>query len=546
MPLATPLDARFPSRVCPALDVSLVNYVTSFADPARTPNPCMLVWNLRAAKRISWGFFVSQLRLWLITVGLFFTLAFGSFPLPAQVSQKPPAFGIPQASPLVGDTSGLAREAQQWLVDLVKINTTNPPGNEKAAATYIAAVLEKEGIHAELLDLGAGRSAIVARLRSTAIADPSRALLLVAHIDVVGVDREKWTVDPFGGVIKDGYLWGRGSIDDKSMLAANLAALIALKRGGVHLNRDVIFLGTADEEQSGDASLKIVIAKYWDRIAAGYALNEGGQVVLKDGKVQYVAVQVSEKVSVNVNLTATGIGGHASTPTKVNPVVHLAAAVDKVGNYTAPVHLTSIVRRYFEGLAPLEDEETSKWMRVVDTPDRGDHAQRYLSEANPMWNSMMRDTVAPTMLEAGIRANVIPSEAHATLNIRLVPGDTIDLFVNDLKKLVNDPHIRWDISLDGGFAAPNSSLDTDFYALITKATAQEFGGAPVLPFMSTGATDSAQLRLHNVQAYGLRTFPLAEEDMRRVHGDDERLPLASFAKGLDCLVHIVAEFSVNK
>jgi len=364
-------------------------------------------------------------------------------------------------------------------------------------------------------------------------------------MDVVGVDRTKWSVDPFAGVIKDGYLWGRGSIDDKSMVAANLAAFIALKRGAVHLNRDVIFLGTADEEQFGDASLRMIVAKYWDKIAAGYALNEGGQVMVKNGKVEYVGVQASEKVSVNVNLSATGKGGHSSTPTKDNPVVHLASAVEKIGNYTASVHLTSIVRRYFEALAPLEDEETSKWMRVIDTPDRGEHALRVLSDQNPMWNSMMRDTIAPTVFQAGFRANVIPTDAHAVINVRLVPGDTIDLLVNDLKKLVNDPMIKFDIQPEGGFAAPNSSLETDFYALITKVTAQEFGGVPVIPFMSTGATDSAQLRLHNVQAYGLRPMPLNEADLMRVHGDDERLPLAAFAKGVDCMTRIVAEFSSN-
>lgn len=477
---------------------------------------------------------------------LILVLAFFAAVSSAQVAQKAPAFGIPQTPPLVSDTTALALEAQNWLADLIKINTTNPPGNEQAAAKYIAGILAKEGINAEILDLTPGRSAIVARLRSSAVADPSKALLLVAHMDVVGVDRSKWSVDPFGGMLKDGYIWGRGSIDDKSMLAANLAAFVALKRGGVHLNRDVIFLGTADEEQFGDASLKMVVAKYWDKIAAGYAINEGGQVVLKNGKVEYVAVQVSEKVSVDINLTATGKGGHSSTPTKDNPVVHMATAVGKIGNYTAPVHLTSIVRRYFEALAPLEGEETSKWMRVVDTPDRGEHAQRFLSDANPMWNSMMRDTVAPTMLQAGIRPNVIPSEAHATLNVRLIPGDTIDLLVNDLKKLVNDPQIKWDIRPDGGFAAPNSSLDNEFFALITRVSAQEFGGVPVLPFMSTGATDSAQLRLHNVQAYGLRPMPLTEEDQRRVHGDEERLPVASFAKGVDCITRIVVEFSVNK
>ena len=467
--------------------------------------------------------------------------------LSAQISQRPPALGIPQSPSLVGDTSALAREAQDWLVELVKINTTNPPGNEQAAAKYIAGVLAREGINAELLDLAPGRSAVVARLRSSAVADPSRALLLVAHMDVVGVDRSKWSVDPFGGIIKDGYLWGRGSLDDKSMLAANLAAFIALKRGNVHINRDVIFLGTADEEQFGDASVRMLIAKYWDKIAAGFALNEGGKVVLgKDGKVQYVALQASEKVSVNVGLTVTGKGGHASTPTKDNPVLHLAAAIDKIGNYNTPVHLTSVVRRYFEALAPLEHEETSKWMKVIDTPDRGEHALRYLAEASPMWNSMMRDTIAPTIMQAGFRGNVIPSEAHAVLNIRLLPGDTIDVLVNDLKKLVNDPQVRFEIAPEGGLAAPNSSLENDFFNLITRVSAQEFGGAPVIPFMSTGATDSAQLRLHNVQAYGLRPFPVNQADDARVHGDEERLPLASFPKGVDLVVRIVAEFSVSR
>jgi len=230
-------------------------------------------------------------------------------PVRAQVGQKPPAMGIPESPNLVGDTTALAGEAQGWLAELIKINTTNPPGNEQAAAKYIGGILTREGIPFEILDLAPGRSAIVARLRSSAVPDPSKALLLVAHLDVVGVDKSKWTVDPFGGVIKDGYLWGRGSIDDKSMVAGNLAAFVALKRGNVHINRDVIFLATADEEQFADASLKALIAKNWDKIAAGFAINEGGRVVLKGGKVHYVAIQASEKVAIDVSVTATGKGG---------------------------------------------------------------------------------------------------------------------------------------------------------------------------------------------------------------------------------------------
>jgi len=476
-----------------------------------------------------------------------FTLLFAGVHITeAQISQNPPPLGMPPSSSLVGDTTALSRQAQDWLIDLIKINTTNPPGNEQAAAKYIAGVLAKEGITAEVLDLAPGRSAVVARLRSSVVADPSKALLLVGHLDVVGVDRSKWTVEPFGGIIKDGYLYGRGVCDDKGGVVANLAAFIALKRGSVRLNRDVIFLATADEEQFGDASMKTLINKYWDKFAAGFALNEGGKVVLKNGKVEYVAIQASEKVPMNVSVIATGRSGHASIPTKDNPVVHLASAIDKIGGYNAPVHLTSIVRRYFEGLAAIEDDEIGKWMRAVDTPDRGEHALRFIADANPLWNSLMRDSVAPTMLQAGVRSNVIPSEARAVLNVRLIPGDSIEGLLNDLRKLINDPQVRLELQPDSGLAAPNSSLENDFYAAIARVAAKEFGGAPVLPFMSTGATDSAQLRFHGVQAYGLRPFPLVEDDDRRMHGDDERLPLAAIPKGIDLVVKIVAEFSVSK
>ena len=469
-------------------------------------------------------------------------------PIPAQVpSAAPPGVSInnQSAAPTL-DTTALAKEAVGWLADLIRIDTTNPPGNEEAAAKYIAGVLTKEGITSELLELGPGRSALVARIRSAALPDPSRAVLLVAHMDVVGVDKSKWTVDPFGAVVKDGFLYGRGSIDDKGMLCANLAAFIALKRSNARVERDIIFLATDDEEQGGEASIKMLIAKYWNKFAAGFAINEGGRVVVKNGKVQYVGVQASEKVPVNVSVVARGPSGHASVPTKDNSVVHLAAAIAKIGAYSAPVHFTTIVRRYFEQVANLEDDEIAKWIRSLDTADRGEHAQRVISDANPLWNSMLRDTIAPTELKAGVRSNVIPSEARATLNVRLLPGDTIDVLVANLSKLVNDSAIKFEVQPDAGLAAPDSSLENDFYVTISKVAAQEFAGAPVVPFMSAGATDSAQLRLHNVQAYGVSPFPLADEDSRRTHADDERIPLASFEKGVTFITHLVQQFASTR
>lgn len=458
--------------------------------------------------------------------------------------------GIPQSAPVstpaFADASGIRREALVWLADLIRINTSNPPGNEQLAAMYVAGVLQKEGIKPEILDLAPGRSAVVARLRSSVVPDPSKALLLVAHLDTVPVERSRWTVDPFGAVIKDGHLYGRGAIDDKGMLAANLAVFVGLKRANAHINRDVIFLATADEEGGGDSSIRMLIAKYWDKFAAGFAINEGGNVFMKNGKVQYIGVQAGEKVAANISVMARGPSGHASQPTKDNAVVHLAAAIAKIGSYTAPVHFTAIVRRYFEGIVQLEDDEIGKWIRSMDTPDRGEHAQRVVSDASPLWNAMMRDTIAPTVLSAGLANNVIPAEARANLNVRLLPGDSINTVVNDLNKLVNDPAVKLEVQPNAGLAAPPSSLESAFYNLICQVASREFGGAPALPFQSTWSTDSAQLRLHNVQAYGLVPFPLADEDLKRMHGDDERIPLAAFDKGVDVLTKIVTEFAVTR
>ena len=453
---------------------------------------------------------------------------------------------LAQEQPPKADLAKLADEAAEWLAGLIRLNTTNPPGNELVAARYLAAILEKEGIPAEVLESAPGRGVVIARLRASAVPDPSRALLLLGHIDVVGAQKEKWSVDPFGAVVKQGYLYGRGAIDDKGMVIANLAVLVALKRGGVRLDRDVIFLAEGDEEQSGEFGIDFVINKHWDKIAAGFAINEGGRVTLKDGKVLYVAIQASEKLPVNVTVIATGPSGHGSLPRKDNALVHLAAAVAKLGAYEAPAKPTTVVRRYFEQLAKVEDAETAKWMRALETPERMEHAARVLSEASAVWSSMLRNSVAPTMLSAGIRTNVVPSEARANLNIRLLPGESIEPLVEQFKKLVNDPQVRFQVEPALRPSAPPSSIETDLYRTIERVSPTVFPGAIVLPFLSPGATDSAQLRLRRVEAYGLLPFPLTEEDERRMHADDERIPLEAFRKGIAYLYRVVEEFAAAK
>jgi acetylornithine deacetylase/succinyl-diaminopimelate desuccinylase-like protein len=452
-----------------------------------------------------------------------------------------------QAQPPAADLSKIAQEATGWLADLLRINTSNPPGNELAAAKYLAEILQREGISADVFESAPNRGILVARLNAGPLPDSSRALLLMGHLDVVGVQKEKWTVDPFGGVTKDGYLYGRGSIDDKAATIANVAVLIALKRGQVRLNRDVILLAEGDEEQSGAFGIEFAIQKYWDKIAAAFAINEEGRVMVENGKVKFVGVQASEKSPVNVDVIATGTSGHASVPRKDNPIVHLAAAIAKIGNYQTPVQLTSVTRGYFDGLAKVEDEDTSKWMRALETPDRGDHAARWLSDKSPVWNSMLRDTIAPTIFQAGFRSNVVPSEARATVNVRLIPGNLIEPLVDKWKALVDDPQVRFEIQTSlRRTPAPASSLDSDLFHAIERVAAREFPGAVTVPMMSTGATDSAPLRLRNVQAYGLLPFPLTTDDISRMHADDERIPVASFQKGVEFLYQIVTEFAAAK
>jgi len=444
------------------------------------------------------------------------------------------------------DLAKLADEAQGWLADMIRINSSNPPGNEMAVAKYIAAILQKENIPNEVVEITPGRGVVIGHLQAGPLPDAANALMLLAHEDTVGVDPAKWSVDPFGAVVREGYLYGRGSIDDKGMLAANLATIVGLKRSGARLAHDIIFLASADEEGHGTASIKVVIEKYWDKIACGYALNEGGRVVLKDGKVEYVGIQASEKVSYNVIVTATGPSGHGSMPRPDNAVLHLAAAVAKIGAYQVPAEPNTITRRYFEQLAKIEENDTAKWMRALEQPERADLAVKHLSEESPMWNSMLRDSITPTMINAGFRNNVIPSQATANLNVRMLPGHSIDALIGQLDKVVGDPQIKLKLAPNPGENAPPSDITSALYKTIERIAPQEFSGAVALPFLSTGATDSASLRLHKVQAYGLSPFPLTEADDSRMHGDDERIPVDSFRKGVVFLYHVVSDFASTK
>jgi acetylornithine deacetylase/succinyl-diaminopimelate desuccinylase-like protein len=410
-------------------------------------------------------------------------------------------------------------EAAQFLADLVRLDTQDPPGNESRVADYLQKTLQAEGIDAELLETVPGRASLVARLKGDG---SKRPILLVAHEDVVPVDRARWTVDPFAATEKDGLLYGRGVSDDKAMLAANLEIILQLKRLKVPLARDVIFLAEASEEMSSPAGMATVVERYWDKINCEFSLNEGGGALVENGKVKYIGVGTSEKLPRGVTLQATGSSGHGSVPRVDNAVTHLAAAVAKAGTWETPSRLNETTREFFQRLAKISPPEEAAWYKNVLDPK----VQAELRVKKPQYYSMLRTSVVPTMLKAGIKENVIPPVAEGTLDIRALPDEDLPKFRNMLAEVINDPQVKV-VASDTTYsmpAAPVSSLHTVMFEALEHAQKQVVPEAITLPSMGTGATDSSFLRTKGVQAYGIGV-PKTEEQSRTVHGNDERIEI---------------------
>src|SRR5712692_5179659 len=363
-----------------------------------------------------------------------------------------------QATP---DFNAAQNEALKFLGELVKIDTSNPPGNEARAAEYIKSVLAAEGIPAQIYESAPGRGNMVARLKGNGKKKP---LLLMGHLDVVGVERDKWTVDPFAAIQKDGYLYGRGSIDDKSMDAANLEVFLLLHRLKVPLDRDVILLAEAGEEGTTQFGIDFMVEKHWDEIACEYALNEGGGIQEENGKVQYVAVSTTQKVPRGFSLVAHGSSGHGSAPRMDNAIAHLAAAVDKVARWEAPMRMNETTRRFFQQMAKISPHEKAQLYAHVEDPA----AQQKLHETEPSYYSMLRTSLVPTIIKGGFRSNVIPADAEARFDVRALPDENMDALKAALAKVINDPAITFvdAENTNARPATPPSGLDTDgFHAL---------------------------------------------------------------------------------
>ncbi len=438
------------------------------------------------------------------------------------------------ADPYSVDWNAQQAEIFDHYASLIRLDTSNPPGNETRAASYLKSVLEKEGISAQVYELEPGRGNVVARLKGNGSKKP---LLLMGHLDVVGVQKEKWTVDPFSAIRKDGFIWGRGSIDDKDKVTSALTVMLLLKRMNVPLDRDVIFLGEAGEEGDSRVGIGYMVAQHWPEIEAEYAITEGGTTGARDGKVRYVQIGTTEKVPRGVRLVAHGPSGHASRPRPDNPVLHLAVAVGAVASKQPPMHLNDTTRAYFERLATISTPEDADRYNHITDPARSSAILDYLAVNEPIHSSMLRTSIAPTILKAGFRSNVVPSEAEATLDIRALPDEDMPKFYAYMRALINDPQVEIVTNGRGGREPGKPSrFDTELFLSFEAATKTMFPGAITLPTMGVGATDNSQLRAKGVQAYGFG--PIVDEKDAQgggAHADDEHLRETSLYKEVEFL-----------
>ena len=428
---------------------------------------------------------------------------------------------------------------------LVQIDTSNPPGNEVSVVEYLEKVLASDGIPSTRFALDPRRPNLVARLKGNG---SKRPVLMLAHTDVVGVQREKWPVDPFGAILRDGYVWGRGTTDDKDNLTANLMTFLLIKRSGETLERDLIFLAESGEEADPTGvGIRFMVDRHFDAIDAEFALAEGNGATIEDGRVRTVQISTTEKVPRRVRLIATGTSGHGSVPRLDNAVTHLASAVQKIGTWETPMRLNETTRMYFEKLASISPPEQAARYRSLLGPDPSTAAQRYLAEHEPVHYSALRTSLVPTMLQAGIGPNVIPSVAEAVIDIRILPDEDLASLTAQMSARINDPAVRIEPLSITRPVAPPSPIDSSMYRALEQAALRVYPGSTVLPGMMNGATDMAQLRAKGVSSYGVGPAMTSDDFVQHGwHSDVERLPEASLHQFVQFMWTAVSDAAAKK
>ncbi len=491
----------------------------------------------------------------------------------------------PPVSPMQGeiDWDAVCKEATVFLQQLVRLDTINPPqpdskkpnADETSLLSWVQGELKKDGIDSQIFESAPGRGNLVARLKGET---PGKGLLLMAHVDVVNVDKSKWSVDPLSGEIKDGFLWGRGALDDKGSAMCFVTALRLVKRTGLKLKRDLVLMLNADEESSGRYGCEYMVKNHWPAIDCDFAINEGGRIRLEHGKVTSVSPQTAEKIYNDINLWIRGDSGHSSVPKRNNALYSMARALAALEPFGFPVKLTPTVKEFLEATAPREKGDVADLMRKAAGGDT--KAAEALAAREPRFNALLRSTFVPTIIKGGIRENILPPDVLVNLNLRLLPGDKLDdaiktlmdkagltryaivepaagmewepawkAWLEDQEKLRRDGKTEglYEVAVvvaDRGIDAPASPLDTAAYNAIRTAAKDLSQDAVFAPMMSTGATDSRFLRAKGVACYGLLPLPVTQEDSDSVHNHNERVSIASISYGVKMTWRIVEE--VNK
>lgn len=449
--------------------------------------------------------------------------------------------------------------------DVIALDTSNPPGNEDKVAQFLAPIFKKAGFEVDIIQTPQkGKSHFIARLRGNGSKKP---ILLAAHADVVGVEREKWTVDPFAGVIKGGYVYGRGAIDFKGGLAVFAQAVLDIAAKKVPLDRDIIFLSEADEE-GGQYNTTWLAQQAWDKIDCEMSLNEGGWIIKEDNspKVKYVSISTADKSGMNILIRAKGTSTHSSMPLADNAIFRLSRAMVKLAQYDTKPKLNESTRQFFLTLGETSAEPMKthfKNLVLSKDPAKVAAADKAISE-NALLHAIMRNTIAPVFLNAGFRGNVIPGSAEATINFRTIPGTTAGELIDELQTVINDPMVEVleaPMRLSNAPMTPEqekalaayrrrppaeSATNTELYNALAKHAKLTYPEALVTPYLFQAGTDAYAWRSRGIPVYGIYPYPITGEDLTRMHGNDERVPVDSLASGLKMITNLLIDVAGHK
>jgi acetylornithine deacetylase/succinyl-diaminopimelate desuccinylase-like protein len=455
------------------------------------------------------------------------------------------------AQPAGIDWPAVEAESLRHFQALIRMDTSDPPGNEQPAADYLKRVLEGEGIAVQTFEKVEHRPNVVARIRGNG---RKRPILIMAHTDVVNVDPSKWTHPPFAADRDGGYVYGRGTVDDKDNVTAALMTMLVLKRANLPLDRDVIFLAEAGEEGNTWLGIEYMVNEHGDAIDAEYCFAEGGGVTRTNGKVRYATVDTAEKVPNGIELVARGVSGHGSIPLQTNAIAHLAKAVVALTEWQPPVVLNDTTRAYFARLQEIAGPEAARRYRDLTSSDPKvvAAADEWLRANEPQHASMLRTSLSPNIVQGGYRNNVIPSEAKVTLDVRMRPDENYAAFLAQVNKVVNDPAVQasfngWPPTSTGKPRVGGASrIDNEGFAVVQRALEKHYD-TTVLPMMLPAATDMAFLREKGQQCYGVNPAE-DEEDASKgfgPHSDQERILEAELYRFVRFNVDVVTTLALS-